>query len=262
MYLYRAMNLEYKNNPCYENGQLNEGQNLWYQQILSPSYAYVRPVFYDNGSNSFPFEKNLAKFFYPSLLEALAWISENRYQEENLEGNYVILEINLPEEVIHNYLGIGNYAFITGNRLEYRIPYEILYQFLAMDYHESVRQVINLINQNNNQKLNINTYLKRITIPSNLYTLGTNELYPYLCFKINNLAQIYLVKGKYFNDLEDYISKMAWQRTNNYKYLINDINIKKINYDVLNNLTMVAFPFLEKENQDLKRVLTPWQKTT
>ena len=169
MKLYRYVKLNEVGNSLFWNGYENEGYNLIYEGYMSPSYRYLDLALSQKKFLANSFKRDKSKY--------------------NLLYEYVILEIDLPDELVKNYLGWGYYNEI--NRLEARIPYQVLYQNLNGQENEVFKEALRIYNSSFHRIIfpwhkDLRSFLKNnsFTINSNLKCYQANLLYPYLCFPI------------------------------------------------------------------------------
>lgn len=279
MKLYRFVKYNYLHTLIQDlknTGIENEGYNLVFEDYLSPSQRYT----YINGSKSktlpntfacFKGEDQMTKYFFLSLSDTLNFLNEQRYLdlEKGLKFYYAILEIDLPEDIVKNYLGVGFYGhYLSVNQVECSIPYQLLYESLVSNPDYFTKDCINLYNKSYKKYIyeeEINNLLNLSYLPlnPNLMLKGTNRLYPYLSFKMDSFHSLlnpsdinWITKATNLS-----LDVKLNQRDDNYNTTINDIigrlyNNLRFNPDFSKEeLWEYATPIIEEENQELKRVL-------
>ena len=248
MKLYRALNY----NPdksvesnLFREGIYNEALNLLYSNAFSPSEIYLpkkQKKFYD--SNTFEYYDTMVKFFYPSLIDACAWIND---------GDFLVLEIALPVENIQKYFGVGYY---WQNKLEICLPYKDLYTLTSQtNESKTFNKLLSLYEHSyiDGHKSQIKKIGKKLLIP-NLTTENSNLIYPYLCFPSKvDFSFLYLTQN---DDFTKYSCSIEYQRPDffannllcygcpNYPYLMHE-----------------GLAFIEEENEVAKRILSQTGKS-
>lgn len=263
LYRYVKLNEAYnKNNSKFiESGYENEGRNLVNLGFMSPSYDYL-------SSSS---QGKIVKYFFPSGVDALSFaINEYQFDDKfsKLHFEYALLEIDLPDDVILPYLrtNFSNNAHYG----EFHLPYDLLYKYLNKENDSNVQEILNGLKIGNTAIVRESLEnLKTKVLNPNLNTFNADEIYPYLCFPIDEEYKIMMLSPalginswynlcqKYLYDLtkkrEFYNHKInSLIRNNGYNndYLFFDAPIPKEEFQEF------IKPYLEEENQSLKKVLT------
>ena len=260
MKLYRALyynqDISLESN-LFRKGVYNEALNLLYSNAFSPSEIYLpksQKRFCDSNTfsynvydpNTFSYYDMMLKFFYPSLIDACDWIKD---------GDFLILEIDLPIENIQKYFGVGYYC---QNKLEVCLPYKDLYTLASQNdksKDKAFNKLLSLYEHSyiDGHKSQIKKLGKKLLIP-NLTTENSNLIYPYLCFPSKvDFSFLYLTQN---DDFTKYSCSIEYQRPDffannllcygcpNYPYLMHE-----------------GLAFIEEENEVAKRILSQTGKS-
>ena len=252
MKLYRA--LDYSKNELgefwrrqnFREGKYNEIWNLIEARSFSPSSQYlIYPQAYKSACHSFLIEKELVKFFYPSLLDALKY-------SFNFYPRVIILEIDLPLDKIKNYLGLGFYT--NENRMEICLPYRNLYQLTRLVESPNLEKTLTFLENNLNffaEDINLwSQSLDNEPTISNLLINGSSQFYPYLCYKSGVSFDILNAKAKNKKMLKMMVNSINENRPKD--YFINVASTFIPNKDFF---IQEGIPYLEKENDIIKKIL-------
>lgn len=246
-----------------------EASNLLKYGLCSPSSEFLR---YQKNPrtdlNSFT-NNGLAKYFYFSLLDALAWASAHceKYTIQGLPVNFLVWELDLPDYLVQKYIGTGLYN--TDRRIELKVPYSILYSYLSLgvDY-ESIVAIKNFFDKYYTWTLApvseveaLRKVLPETKIKNEDFLLNAkDEIYQELCFPIFMSYGLMIDEAnpKWVNDAYDLAYKnrdkhhQEFSKGMRYKYE----NWQNIGHgDVLKYLAD-STKFYQEENKELKRVLT------
>ena len=242
-----------------------EGSNLRLG-FCSPSYEYLAYNKNHNAKNNTFNDSNLAKYFYVSLYDALNW-SYNRYltyKGMGIESNFIIWEVDLPDEVIKNNLGVGIYS--KGAKIEAKIPYVILAQYLSLGLDNEKINTIWEYFQNHfswkdseaKEKLNFDLGFRKVSNPDIILS-SDDEAFKSLCFPmfmnygifIDDANPAWIVDGFKMAQDARLINHNKLETTINYNYT----NWQKVgNKDIKEYLYAVALDFQE-ENKEIKKAL-------
>lgn len=195
-------------------------------------YAKFSPSFYDSMPFSTPRKKpntfevytELSKYFYMSLAETILYANQCKEKKlrRGIYSEYLIMEIDIPDDIILLYIGVGFYNYCD-NYVECRIPYKTIYQLFAIpeNFTDEAIAFYNA-NINNDYKEDLDEYkriehkYREILIKMN----GTNmtqyssfSLYPLLCFKLKTT-----INTLRFDGIEDSI-----ERLNDYSKISSEI---------------------------------------
>ncbi len=170
-----------------------EASNLLKKGFCSPSWEYLgykkNPR---QNINSFA-SNGLAKYFYLSLLDSIMWAynSKNRYGYQNLDMNFVIWEVDLPDYLVNKYIGTGCYG--PTRKIETKIPYDDLFSYLAKDIDiallEKIKEFFNkYYSWKDAQAEELMDFKKQFPVPSlnnpDIILKRENQVYANLCFPI------------------------------------------------------------------------------
>lgn len=193
MKVYRYVKLNEKIFQHFYNGMENEGRNLINHGLMSPSLSYLNfPYVHSKAlANTFPLEKQMTKYFFLSLSDALAWAKSCFHHDktkQNFIYEYAILELDLPLELLNNYLGLGFYK--DSVKVEARLPYEDLYNNLNNTPNDSFNKALYLYNKSYQKPFfyfdrEYHSFFKNNSSKNfDLVHYRSNKLYPFLCFPI------------------------------------------------------------------------------
>ncbi len=265
-----------KREEAQAKGIVNEGLNILNLGYMSPSNRYnylngCKSITLPNTFAAFQGEMCMTKYFFTSLSDTLSFLLEQK-KLDGLRGykfKYGIYAIDLPLDVVKQYIGAGFYGSnFSRSHIEVCLPYENLYNYLNNDeYNYAFFYALNLYNKSYHKYIkqdDIMTLMLDPSYPDKLSINGTNELYPYLCFKIENDYEIIkFLEHNSVNKAHNIALKLKEEtRKNNYENTINTILERKPeslhfnpNYsqEDLFNYTM---PIINEENEQLKLILS------
>ena len=236
--------------------------------FCSPSAEYLR---YSQNPrshlNNFTITE-LAKYFYPSLFDALTWtyLGYLIHEANGLPINFLIWEVEIPDSLVTKYLGVGDYA--NQLRLEVKIPYAYLVSYLASNLDPSYRHAMaefftmyySWKNADSKAITNLKQQLGQPTIQNpDLFLNSEDEIYRWLCFPITRPYQILInvedgkwIRPFYNTIYEEYRAhRQPWSQQLNYTYK----NWHRVGEGSLANYLFEKTVFLETENDELKRTL-------
>ena len=259
-----------ENKEALLSGRENEARNLVFNQLMCPSNYYLNAFdFNDRGPNSFDKDTEMTKYFFVNLYDALRYAEHFIKQYHfNFGLNYgiVVLEIDLPEEVVKPYLGWGRYFYST--ILECRLPYQLLYENLGLN-NPYLQPTLDFFNQHYQEyetvwltlqdKPEYQNFLANLpTLDKEaLYSLGKIALYPYLCFSLKEATVLRLdeISPRYFDTAEK-MGNLIWANSAEAMFKMEDKIVAQLQEKTdLANIAATALPFYEKETKKLKRVL-------
>ena len=216
-------------------------------------------------------EKEMTKYFFLSLVDTISFLNTT-YQTDLTRGlnfNYAIFSLDIPVDIIKNYLGVGFYGpQFNWTQLEVCLPYILLKDLVSSNNNPNFTEAMQLYNASFTRYIydeEIGQKLATIkeNIPDKLMIKGTNPLYPYLCFPITNYQLWLLSNPKWL--------KLAWQEAENLKNLIREENYLKNINTILNrqpyslrfnpqfskeDLFEYTEPIITTENEELQKILT------
>lgn len=142
---WKLLNEGYLYFPDYKREQYNkrnEFNNQFFQNLISGNKIPCINTFCDNET-----EKSL--FFFLDLFDAIEYISYHSSKFgnfNNIQSEYKILELELPDELILKYLGVGNYEiekeYTYNLALEVAIPFDELQKSIQSPIYN--REIIQL----------------------------------------------------------------------------------------------------------------------
>lgn len=262
MKIYRYVKLNEVNGSFFSRGYELEGLNLIRYHYMAPSYRSLDSIACKKGTlaNTFGPEQELTKYFFLSLLDTISWTCtclNHDVKNHHLLYEYAILEIDLPDEVIKSFLGLGFYDNYSS--LETRIPYTILYKYLNENNNEVTKKAIELFNLHMGKIIfpwnkEIRNFIKENKGNKDIINNKARKLYSYLCFPITKeygLLDPCQEKDNYDWPLQAYDSLKhmnALRQEINYYEQINNCP----NQD---NLFSHAYPLISEENNQAKLIL-------
>ncbi len=266
MKIYRFVKYNYnkeRQNDLKLLGIENEGINLYKLGYISPSQRYR----YINGSkfhilpNTF-LEKEMTKYFFLSLSDTINFLNETRYMDlaKGLHFRYAILELDIGEDVIKKYLGVGFYGNnLEISRIEVCLSYQVLYDITNENKSKILEDCLNIYNSSYYKAINYkdisNLNIAKEEYNKYLIIEGMNELYPYLCFKLKEYKLLnpqdinwsfkvkdQLKDSKYYENINNIIGRK------NHSIRFNS-NFSQ------NELLEYTFQIIGEENLSLKKTL-------
>ncbi len=274
MELYRLMRIDLANRPenkeALLSGRENEARNLVFNQLMCPSNYYLNAFdFNDRGPNSFGKDTEMTKYFFVNLYDALKYAEHFIKQYHfNFKLNYgvVILQIELPEELVKPYLGWGKY--FSNTVLECRLPYQLLYENLGLN-NPYFQPTLDFFNQHYQEYETVWLALQNTpeyqhfleTLPTlekePICSLGKIGLYPYLCFSLKEATVLRLdeISPIYF-DTAEIIGNLIWSHFANPMFKMEEKIVTSLQEKGdFEQIIPIALPFYEKETKKLKKVL-------
>lgn len=244
-------------------GSYNELHNLVQLGLISPTYSYLwpSPHIYNEGNNTFGKEHEMYKYFFASMSDAL-WMAT---LEENTDYNF-LMEIDLPEELLRRYIGLGYYG---PYQIEYRIPYKELFKEIAANPNNYTLQALDFYNRNLYTEDLDNTleYKEIEALLSQVPYQGIHmdsrlSIYPLFCFEPKKVA-LKEIEQSCQEKYQRITKKMKSTRERRYSFeqkarqitsatnFITDYNRKYPK----NELFDFSVSIIEEENEELKRIL-------
>lgn len=239
---------------CKYDGSLNELINLEKMGLISPSYSYLwkRAMTDATGArNTFGTQIEMRKYFFASLADATFDGIEN-----------LLMEIDLPEELLRRYIGIGYYGDL---KVEYCIPYKVLYESVATRKQDYTLRALDFYNANLfSNDLDTQTGYKEIeSLLSNVPYQGIQgikrlSIYPLFCFESKSVS---LVEVK--EDASKHIEMLNSAREKRFHYERKIAEIASASHDLAiydksyskDKLFDFSVPIIEEENEELRRIL-------
>ncbi len=248
-------------------GQSNEYANLNAFNAISPSYPFLRkkPRFVMNFNNTFGGMDQMCKYFFASIFDLLNFIKDQAYalSEEANHFQYIIMEIEIPDEVLQKYIGLGFYSKEL-SKVEFRIPYQDLYKFTSLEDLDYFQRLLDFYNQNLYQEFldYTRSYKKFASIPrpKEYYGFQRLDIYSLFCFKAR-LQRAHLELDNIDTARIEQLGEIAaFYRGPYYGKKINEIVGREYGtmYDPSyekDKLFNYTSKILEEENEEMKRVL-------
>lgn len=245
-----------------KNGNYNELLNFTEHGLISPTYSYLwkNVHVYNEGTNTFGDEREMYKYFFASLSDAL-WFA----MEDNT--NIFLIEVDFPEELLKRYIGLGYYGPL---QIEYQIPYKELFETMADRPNNYTLQALNYYNANLYiDDLDCQPDYKKIAdllpqVPyQGIHMKERLSIYPLFCFKpkdgactaINQCSQAEV------QSIAEDIKKLRDKKYDfegKCKSIICATDFL-INYDQnypKDKLFDFSVPIIQEENEELKRILS------
>lgn len=241
----------YRYMPIVSTNEYSEASNLK-KGIVAPSSEYFK---YQKNPrqnlNSFTNEFAISKYFYASLYDTLNF-QNNIYRyliNQGNECNSLIWEVDLPDEIIKKYIGIGYYN-INERKIEFKIPYHILASYLGISLTEEYISILKILERA--YKYNYLSEIDRqklLELGFDYEKYSLRMLYQYLCFNIFMPTKI-LEKSTNLpiNDYLNICAKVGYQHKSSRvnKYLGMEKTPELLYQEALE---------IEKENVQIKRDL-------
>ncbi len=257
MKIYRFLNWSKSN----KDGSFNEFQNHQQLGLISPSYEYLwkKPHVLNEGINTFPKEHEMFKYFFLSLTDTLRFISDPHF------GSNTIIEIDIPNEILKRYIGVGFYGRLY---VEFRIPYGTLYDATAIQKLNYIKKALEFYNRNlyrrnlPNQKgyQELESLLTSVPYKGIIHNERIS-IYPLFCFEARATSiTIQQESFTFFQQITDEISKNREKKYNYNQRISNLIKCKNylLNFDKgysHDDLLDYTSPILEEENEKLKDII-------
>jgi len=252
----------YLNSCARENeGSYNELYNFMYLGLISPSNSYLKKYHFisDDGINTFEKPKEMSKFFFSSIADALFVATKSRpYQN-------MLIELDIDEKLLRKYLGLGFYGTL---QVEYCIPYQELYEQTKKESLDYLIPALNFYNQNFSTysltKLDkypqIEALLANLSY-SGIYQKDRLSIYPLFCFMPKEI-KAFPIQGD-FNVLRTLAIRTKNLRERNFAYLENVMKIAGANIDLFSfnpnfskdKLFDYSSSIIEEENKKLRKIL-------
>lgn len=252
----------------------NEKRNMDTFDLISPSYPFLkkRPSLEISALNSFGCYWEMSKFFFLSIGDIFSFLTKviKDNEEAGLHFCYTIYEIEIPDEVIRPFIGVGFYG-CTDTKVEARISYQTLYHNCSKEdlpYMDDLLQFYNgnLWTGNIQYKKEYKAFLEQFPLKDGVYFAQRLPLYALFCFtpkelekysfsmesekmdeKIKDWAHIVEEISSYYRvDYMDEINHIVGRDT--------DLKYYNLNFD-RNVLFDYATPILKQENEAMKRLL-------
>lgn len=244
-----------------------EASNL-YLGFCSPSAEFLR---YEknprNKLNSFA-GNGLAKYFYLSLYDAINW-GHNRLvslKGHGIHANIVIWEVDLPDEIVKKYLGVGIYQETT--KIESKIPYHTLMNYLALNINnDQINLVADYFKKHyswkdasqEKEKLNFDLGFEKVSNPDIILS-KKDEVYKSLCFPIF-MSYGLLMDVNYLEWINEAYKVAFNNKLDNRKKMNRDIATAyndwyKKDIKGLREFLYEEALILKEENNQIKRALT------
>ncbi len=231
--------------------------NNYREGLISPSYLFLQnrsPLLF-GGANTFREEKEMVKYFFASLADAMSVIS-------CLNIDNILIELDLPEDLLRNHIGVGFYDLEERPHTEFRIPYKLLYDVVCSRQLDYFYRAIEFYNANlfNSELMKTSGYqeLEKLLqdVPySTIYQENRLSIYPLFCFEPKNKSHMEFTRESlpYLQDLSKSIQTSRNQnadfKTRIYKILENG------DKDRGNLLFDATYPIIAEENEAIKRAL-------
>lgn len=248
------------NQELSKEGWSNEYLNLEEYNKMSPSFRNSNYYEVKNEPNSFMDTRELSKYFYSSLVEAIMYTkyTQKKKLEMDVYCDYIIYEIDIDDELIKDYIGLG-YYFGNENHIEFRIPYLLLYKILGInkDYIEESIKTYNEVNRVLLEEYtSSNSLLIQDIKDKGLYCDNTFSIYPLLCFDLKEKPKMLTLTRDVFESnglylINIFAKDLYRQREEVYDF---QSNIKE-NMNDKNRLFQFANPIIKEENEELKLLL-------
>ncbi len=245
------------------DGSLNEKYNLIQLGLISPSNNYLRkdPIFQD-GINTFGENMPMSKYFFPSLADTLYTAYPNKEREITL------MELDIPNSLLLKNIGLGYYESL---QVEYCIPYQEMYQFLAQDFNDYTLPSLAFYNDNMYKKKNLShlkeyqeleKLLAKVKDISYIYQENRLSIYPLFCFTPKNINYYVIPKenSKYFKEIA---KKIKAVREDRYCFEAELKRITQAREDLFffdhdfskDELFRFTHSIIEEENKELRKIL-------
>ncbi len=237
-----------------------EAINLLNEGKVSPSFEYLNGSKNPNVSlNSFS-SFNLAKYFYPNLYDALTWAyNQNQlYQLNKINLSFVIWEVDLPDFMLKENIGVGSYNNQTEHKLEIKVPYWQLASFLGLDLAENYLMAIKEFFQKHYSWQGTTEETKKAFLSQlkvdHIEPKIKDEIYAALCFKIFMAYQIMST-----SEIEQ-IFKIITPKGIEYRQKIKELTYNydhwaTVGHGDINDYLYKEAQATKEENENLKRVL-------
>lgn len=248
-------------NQIDKDGNFNEYRNLEQLGLISPSWEYLWGMsrILNEGTNTFGRERQMYKYFFLSLVDAIFYITDESV------GLDTIIEVDLPDNLIKQYLGLGYYGPLY---LETRIPYKKLYEHIRtkeLDYLPEALMFYNahMYKDQLNKMPGYETLEARLKeVPyQRIVHESRLSIYPLLCFE----ADITAIRIK--PEQTPYFEKVSHEclatrdKKHHYKTNLMDVVDCDPELDVFNPrfskamLFNVSAPILKQENEQIKEII-------
>ncbi len=235
--------------------------------FCSPSAEYLRYQKNPRSNlNTFTIMQ-LAKYFYPSLFDALAWANKSYLANKatGLPMNFLIWEVDIPDFIVEKYLGVGQYD--NELKIEAKIPYSYLASYLSMGVKLNYSQVIaeffsqyySWKNADPKAIANLKSQLGEPTLENpELLLTPEDEIYRALCFPIFMASKILVNEDEKWLRVFDNTIYEKYQ--SNRRFWSRQINYNCKNWDQVGHGSVIEYlfsetEFLKYENAELKRTL-------
>ncbi len=240
----------------------NEATNLLKEGKVTPSLEYLRGDKNPNKiCNTFG-SYDLAKYFYPSFYDALTWsLSQTiRYELKNIKLNFLIWEIDIPDFLVEQNIGVGNYNNKNEHKLEVKIPYYQLASLLGLDLSFESIMAIKEFFQKYYSWLQAPDAAKEglITSLENNGLKNIDEaIYAALCFKIFMPYQVLASPdANWLNQVYDVVLHHGIKCHQKIKELTyNYDHWATVGHGDINNYLYKEAQAMNEDNESLKRIL-------
>lgn len=262
MKVYRFLRWQWRSTDL-KKGSLNEFNNMNDYNLISPSYTFLKvmseiPIYLQN---SFGREREMTKYFFLSLADAVAFAVECKTEN-------IIIEVDIPDEILRKCIGMGVYNGYE-NHVEFRLPYETLYDCLAKDHQDYFYEALAFYNAHlYSNCLNRNIEYGRIEsllekVPSkDIHMRNCLSIYPLFCFEPTDIT---MIKIPLTNENRPYCVAQDMQKIREARYAFNE-TISKIGGSDPEHFTYqerfskdelfdFSVPIIEEENEALRRIL-------
>ena len=225
--------------------------------------------------NTFAYN-DLAKYFYPSLLDAIKWaysLSKTKKMQGKFNSNYLRWEIDVPDSMVKDHIGVGEYSTFSLRRpseyrIEVKIPYWILASYLGYDLDPNFISQIEMYFSNHYCLPNLSSaeqkeFLQKINNPQALGLLKSSsgtvlQTYDALSFSLFMPYGLLQMEGE--TQIED-VCHLAYeakdinhsQWLNKLKY--NYFNWSKVGHGEVADYLQEECAYLQEENTGIKRTL-------